>query len=577
MSRSQGMGTGTPNRPKTAALSRHWKVAVLAAAGFVTMVGTTTLVGVADAGAAEAQQPAAAPRDGFDPDSEGGGKGDDYSGSKDNGDKGDDYSGSKDKGDKGDDYSGSKDKGDKGDDYSGSKDKGDKGDKGSEEKDYGSKGDEGKEKDSGSKGDEGKEKDSGDHDKEKDSGDHDKEKYSGDRNGHDKKHGRKHEGGHGKAVFVECDVNDLILAITEANDEEGATHLRLANDCTYTLTANQDGNGLPKIVQPISIDGNGSTIARAANAELFRLFEVGSGGDLKLRNLTLTRGKAAVAQDGGAISVNAAGRLELDHVTLKNNTVEDIGGRVGGAVFNEGDTSVRNSTFKGNSAADGSAIFNAGGRLEVADSEFTKNTAVADGAINSELGTATIHKSVVSNNFGSGLEVDEGGLMVIEKSEITHNTDDGTGGGIDQEVGAGLQVRKSTISDNFATEDGGGLQLDEDALIEDSKITDNTSTNADAGGIDIEDEGNGEVAIRDSKVSGNQAPANGQNGGGIFVDTDRTLTLTDTEVTENLSDEPAGGIQNNGTVNTNGKVRIIDNVPTNCDGGGGNPVPNCFG
>ncbi|MFD5426940.1 right-handed parallel beta-helix repeat-containing protein [Streptomyces sp. NPDC127084] len=656
MSESQGTGAGagksTAHRPKTAALSRHWKVAVLAAAGFATMAATTTIVGIQDAGAvthatpAKARTaPAAVPADGMPNDGEHGdywanagnpdhsGKddqGDDYShswGKDDSGDKGDkggydkgghdkgDYGDKsyKDNGSKGnegkgnegkDDYS---DKGDKGgydkDDYG---DKGDKGDKDYGSKDYGnhdkdgdwgnksdkdddysgygdkaedrsaSKGNEGK-------GDEGKDKgDKGGHDKgdkggKSGKGEHDKgaKAGKGDKGDAEKKQGKKH-GWHEQDV--DCDPDALIAALVDLNANTGGS-LRLAPNCTYTLTATSDGTGLPEIIQPISIHGNGSTIQRAANADQFRFFTVGAGGELKLSHLILTRGKAPVDEGGGAIWVQEAGLLETKMVAFVNNTVDDITEDDGGAILNEGITRVAKSTFEGNSADDGSAIFTDDGELVMDDAKVHRNIGT-DGAVETEGGASTITKSDIRYNIGGGVESD-GGVTEIEKSEIAFNTEsEGNGAGIDHEDG-GLHVRGTTIHDNTATGEGGGAQLSDEAVFEDSKIVDNVTTVVDevntvgGGGLAIEGDET-TVALRRVKVDGNQAPGNSSHGGGILVHEGSTLDLTDVKVTRNISDEPAGGIHNDGEVTTQGKIRIIDNVPTNCEGST-NPVPNCFG
>ncbi|MFE0092321.1 right-handed parallel beta-helix repeat-containing protein [Streptomyces sp. NPDC058991] len=404
--------------------------------------------------------------------------------------------------------------------------------------------------------------------------------------GHGEEDGRQGRDGHhdsgnarGKARYVGCDPNDLISAIIDANRDGGGT-LSLAEKCTYTLTANQDGNGLPEIVQPITIHGNGATIARAANADQFRFFQVSAGGDLKLRHLTLTRGKSAVDQNGGAILVNPAGRLDLDHTTLHNNTVNDTDFDDGGAIDNEGITTIRNSTFSNNSADDGGAIDNRSGKLEITTTKFTGNTALDDGgAVEEQQGTTTITKSLFRHNYAGGdggaLSVSSlGGLLNIETSTITHNTANNDGGGVEH-AGSALHVRKSTIAHNTAANVGGGLGITSTSVIEDSKIHDNTSVDGSGGGIHIAAEGQ-EVAVRRTVISGNQAPGNGQTGGGIYIGTGDQLTLTDVKVTDNTSDEPAGGIHNDGTVTTYGKIKIIDNVPTNCEGSA-NPVPNCFG
>ncbi|MEV1055344.1 hypothetical protein [Streptomyces sp. NPDC049887] len=391
-------------------------------------------------------------------------------------------------------------------------------------------------------------------------------------------HRDSHEDGD-KARSVGCDPNDLISAITQANSDGGGT-LSLAEKCTYTLTANQDGNGLPEIVQPITIHGNGATIARAANADQFRFFQVSTGGDLKLRHLTLTRGKTAAGENGGAINVNPAGRLDLDHTTLHNNTVDILGGEDAGGIYNAGITTIRNSTLSKNSGEDGSAVYNYYGKLEIETSKITGNvSAPTDGyaAVYNEYGTVTVGKSLFSYNYangGGGLYNDEG-TTDIDKSAFKYNYAY-YGGGIYHTATGSLHVRRSTIAYNTASSGGGGgLNLEESATIEDSKIYGNTSLDENGGGIHIAAEGQ-EVAVRRTKISGNQAPGDGYTGGGIYISTGDQVTLTDVKVTDNTSDEPAGGIHNDGTVTTYGKIKIIDNVPTNCTGST-NPVPNCFG
>ncbi|MGW5362665.1 hypothetical protein [Actinopolymorpha pittospori] len=108
---------------------------------------------------------------------------------------------------------------------------------------------------------------------------------------HDARAGRAKEDGPGRAVLVPCDRDELIAALVRADANGGGT-LELAPSCTYTLTAHEAGTGLPVITQPITIDGNGSTIVREADAADFRIFRVEAGGDLRLRDLTVGGGAA---------------------------------------------------------------------------------------------------------------------------------------------------------------------------------------------------------------------------------------------------------------------------------------------
>ncbi|MEU2159129.1 hypothetical protein ABZ532_29670, partial [Streptomyces sp. NPDC019396] len=146
---------GTPPHIKTALLSRHWRLAVLAAAGLATIIGTTTTAGAIEIEHRKfegAPGTPAAPADHTD---------------------------------------------------------------------------------KGGKADHGK----------SDKGDSDR--HRGGKN--DDEHGDKH-GHHGDAdaIKVECDPNELIAALVDLNADTGGT-LVLAKDCTYTLTANEDENGLPEI------------------------------------------------------------------------------------------------------------------------------------------------------------------------------------------------------------------------------------------------------------------------------------------------------------------------------------------
>src|SRR6185312_3777511 len=89
---------------------------------------------------------------------------------------------------------------------------------------------------------------------------------------------------------VPCDSDKLIQAITFANNGDGGV-LELAKGCTYTLTRNQDGNGLPVITENITLKGEHTTIGREATADYFRILNVGAGGQLTLKGLSIKGGQ----------------------------------------------------------------------------------------------------------------------------------------------------------------------------------------------------------------------------------------------------------------------------------------------
>ncbi len=109
-----------------------------------------------------------------------------------------------------------------------------------------------------------------------------------------------------KGTPVPCDADLLIAAITSANATGGGV-FDLAKDCTYLLTFDIDGAGLPAIMTPITLNGGkNTTIERAAAVDDFRIFIVDTGGDLTLNHLKVTGGQTD--GNGGGVLVTPAER-----------------------------------------------------------------------------------------------------------------------------------------------------------------------------------------------------------------------------------------------------------------------------
>ena len=153
------------------------------------------------------------------------------------------------------------------------------------------------------------------------------------------------------------DVPSLIAAIGSANSSPGPDTVALGPGCTYTLTAVNNNwygpNGLPPIASDITIEGNGSTIARSATAPRFRLFFVGAD--------PLSAGTDQYVSPGPGV-------LTVKQVTLTGGVAKggdsDGGGGgagMGGAIFSQGVVTVDHSTIAGNAAQGGSAVNNSAG------------------------------------------------------------------------------------------------------------------------------------------------------------------------------------------------------------------------
>ena len=121
---------------------------------------------------------------------------------------------------------------------------------------------------------------------------------------------------------------DWLQQSTAANGSGGGT-ISLAPGCTYALTTPNNGeNGLPVVLTQISVFGNGATITGSGAV---RIFEVdGPGGNLSLRNVTLTGG--SVPDFGGAI-LNSSGTVTLNQSVVTGNSADNAGGGIASGTF----------------------------------------------------------------------------------------------------------------------------------------------------------------------------------------------------------------------------------------------------
>jgi hypothetical protein len=166
-----------------------------------------------------------------------------------------------------------------------------------------------------------------------------------------------------------------------------------------------------------------------------------------------------VILDGGhttGLLTITGGTLRISGLTLQNaNTGLSLAEPGGAAIFTQGTLTVTSSTFAGNEAASGGAIFNAdSASLSVRDSTFAGNSAQYGGALYNK-GLATVTNSTFSANSACPLGCEGGGL-----------------GGAIANYGT-LAVRASTFSGNTAYSDprfsdaprpGGALETEHGTL-----------------------------------------------------------------------------------------------------------------
>lgn len=340
-----------------------------------------------------------------------------------------------------------------------------------------------------------------------------------DRSDKDRDHKDRDHKDRGKEV--PCDSDKLIQAIIYANNNHGGV-LELAKDCTYKLTrSDKYGNGLPVIKEHITLKGHDTKIVRDATADHFRILNVGRGGHLKVKDLTIKggktidherkgdtadavwsrysnsveAGKAAQANQpylpllqanpkGAALKAAQAGKAEM--AVLKDGNVHDgagvlvqeggsaefekthiernQAGGVGGGIANFGKTSLHHTSVSDNTAFFyGGGIFNAG-VLKVSESNVKDNAAVIGGGGIAN-GAAFIYRDDI-----------KGGTVWVEKSDISSNEVLGFGGGL-LDIEGDTTVKKSKISDNLAVLAGGGVAAagDSNLDLKEVKISNNNT------------------------------------------------------------------------------------------------------
>src|SRR5271157_3314960 len=179
-----------------------------------------------------------------------------------------------------------------------------------------------------------------------------------------------------------------------------------------------------------------------------------------LRNLTIT---GSSALNGG---IHNFGTLSVANCILRENGPASTGG----GIYNAGTLDVTNTTFSGNSAFEGGAIYNGdGGVLTVTGCALSSNSATFGGGIMNELrytfklGTVTVTDSIISGiafrDQGGGIS-NFGGVTVVNSTVSGNYATEsrGFGAGILNYGSATLVMVNSTVSGNSALAEGGGIQ-----------------------------------------------------------------------------------------------------------------------
>lgn len=295
-------------------------------------------------------------------------------------------------------------------------------------------------------------------------------------------------------------------------------------DISGNLTITGAGPGLT------IIDGQKNTLTNPD-----RIFDIFTGYTVTLSGLTLQNGR--VNNNGGAI-LHRGGQLNINNTSILDSEAL-TSGEGGGAIANQGNLTISNSTIQGNySKTDG-------------------------GAISQSIGNTTLVRSLIHQNSA---ERNGGGLSISN----------GT-----------FSIDSSTISENYAiTQLAGGIYNTASLIIDNSTIANNRAPTFGAGILSFGNPAIATLTMNNSTVSGNEHGAwypnyptsdaryTGTNasifgkGGGLYLS--GTATLTNVSIINNRANEEGSGLflaGNSVTLNNSllsNNTNLISTTSENC-------------
>jgi hypothetical protein len=296
----------------------------------------------------------------------------------------------------------------------------------------------------------------------------------------------------------------LRQAISDANLYYANGTITFAANVTGTITV--ASSALPQMTRGLSIQGPGANVLAVSGGNLYRVYSIGSHGNVQISGLTISHGGNVLS--GGGVYVKTGGNLTLSNDVITNNSAV-----LGGGIYTSGITTLTNVIIQNNVAAStglitsgGGVYVQTGGNLTLSNGVIRNNTANYGGGIHNN-GITTLTNVAIQNNVatsdGGGISAATFGNLTLTNDTLSGNQAlQGSGGGIVSASGANtLTLTNVTIANNSATVAGGGLSLGYTVHLNNDTIAGNSA--ASGGGIDLAV--NATMTIFDTIVDGNSA------------------------------------------------------------------------
>lgn len=279
--------------------------------------------------------------------------------------------------------------------------------------------------------------------------------------------------------------NSLRWAIQQANESmDPASTITFAMGLSGTLSLATELPWLAKDIEIVGPEHDTITVRRSATATAyFGIFNISVFRTCRIRNLAMAYG--------------------------------DVGGSIGGAIYNNGTLYLSGVSLHHNRAEHGGAIYNTStGTLELADFHISNNSATADGGGIYNDGRLTIR---VVGTIGFNGAANGGGIYNTERGRLS------------------IEDRDTSIDGNTATFTGGGIFNAGTLFMTGGSLAGNTAYERGGG---LYNAGTGAVAtLTEVAIEGNYT----RRGGGVYLDSG-TVTLGDCILSNNTATVVGPGV-----------------------------------
>ena len=362
-----------------------------------------------------------------------------------------------------------------------------------------------------------------------------------------------------KAVEIKSDEDGAWKKLKEeAAKTSGVSVIVIEGEIKATTDSGNSGE--ITIGRNLTIQGKtGATTDKLnANGQNHRIFKVTGGKTLTLKNLTLTKGKPDISDEGsngGAIFAKG-GTLNMTNCEVKGNKADNGGG---GGIYATDDVSTVSSVTISDSTIGGTGA----DKNESGSNDSGGGICIGYGCSLTMKNTKVIGNE--SHLSGGGIFADTKSTLSMEHCTVSGNSAYSSGGGI-HAIGK-LTMTGCTVSDNETTGDsGGGVYVSGTAEIKGGSTIYHNKANVSGGGIYMASSGSGSVTLINATIGGEQyyddtdlgktKGNKAKDGGGIYV-ASGTLSIKDSTLSFNKSTSGStgggGGINaNNGTFTIKG-------------------------